>query len=135
MYTKIIQSVAEQLCHPLAIKDYDVACMVANNYVKMRVEDSLKECKKFHIKILRNRFGHGLLALRAGVNHHNSHELFHSMICYISSKRGIRGQYWRVSASAWGVKNLEKRNPTIKDKLDDLNYIPIKVLNECSGRM
>ena len=23
----------------------------------------------------------------------------------------------------------------LKDLLDDLNYIPIKVLNECSGRM
>ena len=49
MWLKIIKSVSEQLCHPLAIKDYDVAYMVAEKYVKMRVEDSIEKERAFYI--------------------------------------------------------------------------------------
>ena len=49
MYTKIIQSVAEQLCQPWAIKDYDVAYMVSEKYVKMRVDDSIEKERAFYI--------------------------------------------------------------------------------------
>ena len=48
MWTRMIQLIANQLCHPLLIKDYDVAYKVAKNYVTMRIEDSTEECRQYH---------------------------------------------------------------------------------------
>jgi hypothetical protein len=88
MWLKTIESVAEQLC--IILKDYDVAYMVAEMYVPMRVDASIKKCRKFHIKLIRNRFGPNLQLLRCGAHHCNSHPLFHSTIVREAGKMNIR---------------------------------------------
>ena len=50
MWTKTIQSVAEQLC--IILKDYDVSYEVARYYVQRRVEDSTEECRRYHFDCL-----------------------------------------------------------------------------------
>ena len=50
MWTKTIQSVAEQLCSIL--KDYDVSYEVAKYYVQKRVEDSTEESRRYHFDYL-----------------------------------------------------------------------------------
>ena len=50
MWTKTIQSVAEQLC--TIFKDYDVSYEVARYYVQKRVNDSVEECRRYHFDCL-----------------------------------------------------------------------------------
>jgi hypothetical protein len=49
---------------------------------------------------------------------------------YMSSERGIRGTpYWNISAGIWGIENhLSKEKVSMKDKLDDLNKLPIHII-------
>ena len=43
-------------------------------------------------------------------------------------ERGVRSNYWRVSAAAWGIKDLDKEKVTIRDKLNDMKIMPFEVL-------
>ena len=47
------------------------------------------------------------------------------------SKRGSRNrihEHMRASAISWGIKNIDKEVITLKDKIDDLKYIPYENL-------
>jgi len=112
MWLKTIIDVTEQLCH--LIKDYDVCLMVAEHYVKMRVHQATKAEREFHMSNL-DFHGH---------YYRTDHKLFSGQLRYMASKTTIRSQFWRASAAAWGIPNLNKKNLTLKDKLNDLNYIP-----------
>tara|TARA_B110000971_G_C19984220_1_gene488805 strand:+ start:970 stop:1407 length:438 start_codon:yes stop_codon:yes gene_type:complete len=47
-----------------------------------------------------------------------------SHLIYLTSKRGIRGiPTYRVTASAWSIKSLDKEIITLKEKLEDLKSI------------
>jgi len=124
----LVGNVANQLT-PL-FEDYDVAIIVASHYVKIRAKDSEIKSRKFHTKCLREKFGPELILLRSGLGkHYHSHVLFEIMISYMISKKGIRSNHnWRTAGSAWGIPNLDKDNPTINDKANDLKIIPIKVI-------
>ena len=49
---------------------------------------------------------------------------------YMSSERGVRGTpYWNISTGIWGIENhLSKEKVSMKDKLDDLNKLPIHII-------
>ena len=161
MWTKTIQSVADQLCHPLGIKDYDVALMVAELYIQKRITDSTEESRKYHFDRLTLRMmqseehlsgnptpcaccinPRSLTGARAvqGLCSCRNPRLYpftykntlKSILGYITSEGGIRGAYWRVSASVWGVNNLNKDKDklTLRDKLDDLKHIPLSVIKQ-----
>ena len=124
MWLKTIESVAEQLC--IILKDYDVAYMVAEIYVPMRVDASIKECRKFHTKLIRDRFGEGLRFLCSGSHHYNTHLLFHSMIVRKAKEMKIRrNDIWLSSmcAGSWGIPKLGEVDPT-KNMMNDLKIDP-----------
>tara|TARA_B110000285_G_scaffold210855_1_gene253061 strand:- start:215 stop:634 length:420 start_codon:yes stop_codon:yes gene_type:complete len=116
MWSKTIQDVAEQLSY--LIKDHDVCLMVAKLYVKERIHRATEDEREFHMSNL-DIHGH---------YYRTDHKLFGGQLRYLSSKTTIRGQYWRASAAAWQIPNLSKKNLTLKDKLNDLNYIPRSIL-------
>lgn len=148
MWTKTIQSVAEQLC--LILKDYDVSYKVAELYIQKRVEDSTEECRKYHFDCLTLRqmpkkenkrtialIHHPLsrcsdrTAIWGPITNAKKNT-FSAMIRFMSSERGVRTPYWRIYASAWGVKDLDKDKITIRDKLNDMKIIPISILKQIS---
>ena len=116
MWSKTIQDVAEQLSY--LIKDFDVCSMVAKYYVKERVHQATEKAIEYHMSNL-DIHGH---------YYRTDHKLFSGQLRYLSSKTTIRGQYWRASAAAWQIPNLNKKILTLKDKLNDLNYIPNSML-------
>ena len=54
--------------------------------------------------------------------------IFLAMIQFMGSERGVRSSYWRVSAAAWGIKDLDKEKITIRDKLNDMKIMPFEIL-------
>ena len=116
MWLKTINDVAEQLCY--LIKDYDVCLMVAKYYVMERVHRATEEAREFHMSNL-DIHGH---------YYRTDHKLFSGQLRYLTSKTTIRGPYWRASAAAWQIPNLNKKILTLKDKLNDLNHIPKAML-------
>jgi len=116
--------VAEQMC--IILKDHDVAYMVAEIYVPMRVDDSIKECRKFHTKLIRDRFGADLRLLRWGSRHSNTHNLFHSMIvCKAKEMKIKRNDIWlsSICSGSWGIYKLGEVDPTI-NRMNDLKIDP-----------
>ena len=148
MWTKTIQSVAEQLC--TILKDYDVSYEVARYYVQKRVEDSVEECRRYHFDCLtmkqmpkemtedKRLIAYMRLPLsrlpdkRAiwGPMTNEKKNTFSAMIRFMSSERGVRTPYWRVYASAWGIPDLDKEKITIRDKLNDMKKIPISIVKQ-----
>ena len=148
MWTKTIQSVAEQLC--TIFKDYDVSYEVARYYVQRRVEDSTEECRRYHFDCLtmkqmpkEMKEDKRLIAFirsplsrlpdkRAiwGPMTNEKKNTFSAMIRFMSSERGVRTPYWRVYASAWGIPDLDKEKITIRDKLNDMKKIPISIVKQ-----
>ena len=148
MWTKTIQSVAEQLC--TILKDYDVSYEVAKYYVQKRVEDSVEECRRYHFDCLtmkqmpkEMKEDKRLIAFmrlplsrlpdkRAiwGPMTNEKKNTFSAMIRFMSSERGVRTPYWRVYASAWGIPDLDKEKITIRDKLNDMKKIPISIVKQ-----
>ena len=116
MWSKTIQDVAEQLSY--LIKDYDVSLMVAKYYVKERIHRATEAEREFHMSNL-DFHGH---------YYRTDHKLFSGQLIYLTSETTIRGHYWRASAAAWQIPNLNKKILTLKDKLNDLNYIPRSML-------
>lgn len=43
---------------------------------------------------------------------------------YIRGRRGELRTRWKCIAISWGIKNIDKEEITLKDKIDDLKYIP-----------
>ena len=117
MWSKTIKDVAEQLCH--LIRDYDVAYMVAEHYVKKRVHRATEDEREFHMSNL-DVHGH---------YYRTDHKLFSGQLRYLTSPITIRHHLWRTYASAWGIPELSKKNITLRDKLNDINYIPKDVLS------
>ena len=148
MWTKTIQSVAEQLC--TIFKDYDVSYEVARYYVQRRVEDSIEECRRYHFDCLtmkqmpkEMKEDKRLIAFmrlplsrlpekRAiwGPMTNEKKNTFSAIIRFMSSERGVRTPYWRVYASAWGIPDLDKEKITIRDKLNDMKKIPISIVKQ-----
>lgn len=116
MWSNTIQDVAEQLSY--LIKDFDVCLMVAKYYVTERVHQATEKAREYHMSNL-DIHGH---------YYRTDHKLFSGQLRYLTSKTTIRGPYWRASAAAWQIPNLNKKNLTLKDKLNDLNYIPKAML-------
>ena len=116
MGSKTINDVAEQLC--CLIKDLDVCLIVAKLYVEKRIHQGTEKTREFHMSNL-DFHGH---------YYRTDHKLFSGQLRYLTSETTIRGQYWRASASAWQIPNLNKKILTLKDKLNDLNYIPKSML-------
>jgi hypothetical protein len=117
MWSETIKNVAEQLCH--LIRDYDVAYMVAELYVKKRVHQATESEREFHMSNL-DFHGH---------YYRTDHKLFSGQLRYLTSTITIRHHLWRTYASAWGIPDLGKKNITLRDKLNDINYIPKDVLS------
>jgi len=139
MWTKIIQLVADQLCHPLIIRDYDVAYLVAENYVSMRIEDSTEECRHYHfdrltIRIMPDYFQRQAQAGSPVGSIKNIKDeqfnTFRSLLSFVTSERGIRTPRWNICASAWGIKDLNKDKLTLRDKLNDIKFIPLPVIKQ-----
>jgi hypothetical protein len=116
MSVKTIQDVASQLCY--LIKDHDVCLIVAKYYVKERIHQGTEKAREYHMSNL-DFHGHYF---------RTDHKLFSGQLIYLTSKTTIRGPYWRASAAAWQIPNLNKKILTLKDKLNDLNYIPKTIL-------
>ena len=51
MWSKTIKDIADQLC-PLIISDYDVATLVAKQYVSLRIKGSISRSIDYHHKRL-----------------------------------------------------------------------------------
>ena len=132
MWTKIIQLVADQLCHPLIIRDYDVAYLVAENYVSMRIEDSTEECRQYHFDRSTIRMMPDLLHRETKIKNIKDEQFntFKSLLSFITSERGIRTQRWNIYASAWGIQDLNKDKLTLRDKLNDIKLIPPVVIKQ-----
>ena len=116
MWSKTINDIAEQLYY--RIGDLDVCLMIAKLYVEKRIHQATKAEREFHMSNL-DFHGH---------YYRTDHKLFSGQLRYLTSKTAIRGPYWRASAAAWQIPNLNKKNLTLKDKLNDLNYIPKAML-------
>ena len=132
MWTKIIQLVADQLCHPLIIRDYDVAYKVAENYVSMRIEDSTEECRHYHFDRLTIRMMPDFLCRETKKKNIKDEQFttFQLLLSFVTSERGIRTPRWNIYASAWGVKDLNKDKITLRDKLNDIKLIPAPVIKQ-----
>ena len=115
MWSKTIQDVADQLSY--LIKDYDVCLMVAKYYVKERVHQETEEAREFHMSNL-DFHGH---------YYRTDHKLFCGQLRYLSSPFSVR-HLWRIEAAAWQIPDLNKKKITLKDKLNDLKYIPKNIL-------
>ena len=116
MWLKTINDVAEQLYY--LIGDLDVCLMIAKYYVKERIHRATEAEREFHMSNL-DFHGH---------YYRTDHKLFSGQLIYLTSETKIRGHYWRASAAAWQIPNLNKDRLTLKDKLNDLNYIPRSML-------
>ena len=132
MWTKIIQLVADQLCHPLIIRDYDVAYKVAENYVSMRIEDSTEECRHYHFDRLTIRMMPDFLCRETKKKNIKDEQFttFQLLLSFVTSERGIRTPRWNIYASAWGVKDLNKDKITLRDKLNDIKLIPTPLIKQ-----
>ena len=132
MWTKIIQLVADQLCHPLIIRDYDVAYKVAENYVSMRIEDSTEECRHYHFDRLTIRMMPDFLCRETKKKNIKDEQFntFQLLLSFVTSERGIRTPRWNIYASAWGIKDLNKDKITLRDKLNDIKLIPAPVIKQ-----
>ena len=59
--------------------------------------------------------------------HRNMRSPHKNELRYIASTRGIRNfPEYRITAAAWGVRELDKELPTMKDKLHDIKCIPYR---------
>ena len=125
MWTKTIKDIAAQLC--TILKDYDVSYEVARYYVKERVKNSTEECRRYHFDCLTLRKMPGRMRSTSSTRWERNNT-FLSMIRFMGSERGVRSSYWRVSAAAWGIKDLDKEKITIRDKLNDMKIMPFEVL-------
>ena len=132
MWTKIIQLVADQLCHPLIIRDYDVAYKVAENYVTMRIEDSTEECRHYHFDRLTIRMMPDFLCRETKIKNIKDEQFttFQLLLSFVTSERGIRTPRWNIYASAWGIKDLNKEKISLRDKLNDIKLIPPPVIKQ-----
>jgi len=115
MWSKTIQDVAEQLYY--IIKDHDICLVVAKLYVEKRVHQATEEAMIYHSS---NR----IVTAGSKSIYGRNFSLFNGQLRYLTSKTTIRGHYWRASAAAWQIPDLNKQTVTLKDKLNDLNYIP-----------
>ena len=52
-------------------------------------------------------------------------------IRYIGMHRGVRSNKYSVCASAWGIKDIHKKEVTIKDKIEDIKLLPPHVISAC----
>tara|TARA_Y100001970_G_scaffold190117_1_gene231158 strand:- start:1580 stop:2098 length:519 start_codon:yes stop_codon:yes gene_type:complete len=148
MWVKVIQDIAGQLCD--IIPDYDVNYQIAKYYVQKRIEDSIEECRRYHINCCKNnkipkvmREKKRIIALMGpplsrlndrrpiwGPISNEKKNTFTAMIRFMSSERGVRTPYWRTYAAAWGIQDLDKEKLTIRDKLNDMNKIPISIVKQ-----
>ena len=155
MWTKTIKDVADQLC-PLLIKDYDVALLVANYYVSLRVEDSVHISRDYHCQ--RYLFDDGINITcykekyldpsidlndwrRASLpwgkiltysNHiiSNKHRELNGIFRYLHSRRGFHQHYWNswrsVASIPWRDQN---EIISLKDKLNDLKKLKPHIIS------
>ena len=119
MWSKTIVNVAEQLSY--LIKDYDVCLMVAKLYVEARVHQETEEAREYHLS-------NSVATTGSESIYDRNFKLFCGQLRYLSSPFSVRHQLWRIEAAAWQIPNLNKKKLTLKDKLNDLNYIPKKIL-------
>ena len=119
MGSKTINDVAEQLC--CLIKDLDVCLIVAKLYVEKRIHCATEEARIYHSS-------NNIVKTGSDSIYNRNFKLFNGQLRYLTSNTTIRGHYWRASASAWQIPNLNKKILTLKDKLNDLNYIPKSML-------
>ena len=54
-----------------------------------------------------------------------------SSIRYIGLNRGVRSNNYSVAASAWGIKDIQKKEVTVKDKIEDIKLLPSHVISAC----
>ena len=59
------------------------------------------------------------------------YDKLHSSICYIGLNRGVRSNKYSVAASAWGIKDIYKKEVTVKDKIEDIKLLPTHVISAC----
>jgi hypothetical protein len=52
-------------------------------------------------------------------------------IRYIGSSRGIRSNRYAVSAASWGIKDIQKEEVTIKDKIEDIKLLSHRIISIC----
>ena len=52
-------------------------------------------------------------------------------IRYIGLNRGVRSNKYSVAASAWGIKDIQKKRVTVKDKIEDIKLLPPHVISAC----
>ena len=148
MWVGTIESVAKQLWN--LIPDYDVTYQVAKYYVQKRIEDSTEECRRYHVNRLKDnkipkvmREKKRIIALMGpplsrlndrrpiwGPISNEKKNTFTAMIRFMSSERGVRTPYWRVYSAAWGIPDLDKEKVTIRDKINDMNKIPISIVKQ-----
>ena len=146
MWNKTIDLVARQLDD--IIHDYDVSLIVAKYYVQLRIDDSTKECQKYHNNKLNNnisfrecyfpliRKGIVPLAATGTTYRHGPHSStfkswyfdFKSILRYLQSKRGFHQHYWSVYRSAWSIPYNPNEIITLKNKLKDINRLPESII-------
>ena len=119
MWSKTINDVAEQLYYHIG--DLDVCLMIAKYYVKERVHQGTEKAREYHLS-------NNIATTGSESIYDRNFKLFNGQLRYLTSETTIRGHYWRTSAAAWQIPNLNKKILTLKDKLNDLNYIPKSML-------
>jgi hypothetical protein len=132
MWTKTIKDIADQLC-PLLIKDYDVATLVAKQYISLRIKDSISESIDYHTQRIKFNKLNPLVnceylyirQIMSGPHtiHRMKHIQFKAILRYLHSKQGFHQHYWIPSVSAVGIPVIRNKEITIKDKLNDLKNI------------
>lgn len=141
-HTKIINMITDQLC-PLFINDYDVAQLIAEKYVSLRIKDHIDLSRNYHydriISKLNNRIPtilqspsitissridyFGTSTCGPHTNNRKKHSQLKSTLRYLHSEKGFHQNYWILSLSVSNIPIIRNRKITIKDKLNDLKKI------------
>ena len=139
--TKIINMITEQLSS--LISDYDVANLIAEKYVFLRIRDNINLSRNYHYDrlicklndriptiiqnpsvLISSRIDHfGTSTCGPHSNCRMKHSQFKSTLRYLHSKRGFHQHYWIPSLSVSDIPIIRDRNITLKEKLNDLKKI------------
>ena len=143
MLTKIIKNVAEQLCQPFFIRDYDVAYKVATIYVQIRIKDSIEKCRKYHIERLKYKknipemienskwVGGWTISNIPPTN--TKQNIFKATLALLATKRGVRQPQWKIYNIVWDIQDWDKDKLTLRDKLNDMKFISNYIIKQIAS--
>ena len=140
--------ITDQLC-PLFISDYDVAQLIAEKYISLRIKDHIEKSNIYHNDRLISKLNKriptiiqspsipissridyfGTSTCGPHSNNHREHSQIKSTLRYLHSKKGFHQNYWIPSLSVSNIPIIRNRKITLKDKLNNLKKIGESIIS------